>query len=177
MPAIDEAKYVPTTWGGDKYQDVEVPSGQVCLIQRLDMQALMEAGVLTRIDALTVLVDNKHVSRKAKGGKNSKKSQEMQNDLTMKQIMNDPEKFKEVLEVVDRVIMAVVIAPKLHEVPEDNDDRKPDLVYIDTVDLTDKMFLLQYVMGGTSGIARFRGELQQYADDLADVDTVESPAQ
>jgi hypothetical protein len=36
--------------------------------------------------------------------------------------------------------------------------RDPSLLYVDEVDLEDKMFILQYALGGTRSLERFRRE-------------------
>jgi hypothetical protein len=169
MPAINEKEFTPTTWGGNKYEELTVPSGQRCLVRRtLDIKQMVENGIINKIDTLTALVDNKHVSRKAKGGKNSAKSQDMQNDVVLKKIMNDPVKFAELLETTDKIVIAIVVMPQLHEAPENDSDRQENIVYIDTVDLEDKLFLVNFAVGGTRGVAKFRRELQQSVERLAD---------
>lgn len=175
MPANEE-EFAPTTWG-NKYETLEVPSGQRCLVQRLDLQMLIKNGTLNKLDTLTTLVDSKHVSKKAKGGKYSAKSQDMQNDVILRKIMNDPEKFAELMDTVDKIVISIVVLPELQPAPDSEADREEGVVYIDTVDLDDKMYLVNWSMGGTRDVARFRRELKQHIDDLADVKTVGDSAE
>ena len=184
MPAkkIDENKYAPTTWNNDA-EDLACPSGQLCLVKRPDIKKLIENGTLDKVDMLTSMVDQKHVSKKAKGGKNSAKSQDMANDIAIKKIVSDPKKFAELIETVDKVVMATVIQPELHEVPknddgtDDDDARLSGTVYIDNVDLNDKMFILQFAFAGTRDVARFRAELTESIDRLANVETMAETAE
>jgi hypothetical protein len=129
---------------------------------------LLADGVLSKSDMLTALVDQKHVSRKAKGGKNSAKSQAMSNEMVMKQALNDPKKMQELVDVVNAVTLATVVKPELHPVPEDEEDRISGNIYVDSIDITDKMFIVQYAFAGHRDAAKFRGELQQSIGRLAD---------
>jgi hypothetical protein len=170
MPAQkkrESDKYAPTSWGASS-EDLECPSGQVCLVRRIDPMQLLADGVLSKSDMLTALVDQKHVSKKAKGGRNSAKSQEMSNEMVMKQALKDPKKMQELVDVVNAVTLATVIKPELHPVPEDEEDRIPGNVYIDSVDINDKMFIVQYAFAGHRDAAKFRRELQQSVERLAD---------
>ena len=184
MPANEnyDTKYQATSWGKSQ-EELTCPSGQTCLVRPVDIRSLMAEGILTKLDVLTQLVETKHVSKKAKGGQNSKKSQEMTDAVIMKKLMADPEKLKEALLTVDKVVIATVIAPKLY--PTVNDDgqeiewteRIDGLVYIDTVALPDKMFLMNHAFGGTKEVARFHGEIEQLVGTMADVENVEQKPQ
>lgn len=74
--------------------------------------------------------------------------------------------IKDMLEMVDKVVMAVCLDPKVHssmdedgnEIPEE--DRDDDLVYVDEFDDEDKMFLFQWSSGGTDDVAIFRQEAE-----------------
>jgi hypothetical protein len=79
----------------------------------------------------------------------------------------DAQMLEDMLALTDSVVIQVVTEPKIHPVPEDEDDRDDDLVYIDEVDDEDKMFIFQWVTGGTSDVERFRQESSGTLDDLA----------
>lgn len=179
MPAKSKTpqdKYAPTTWASDT-EDLECPSGQWCLVRRIDPMELLSNGTLQKSDMLTSLVDQKHVSKKAKGGKNSAKSQEMSSDMALKKALSDPAKMRELTDVMDAVVMATVIKPELLPNPEDMEDREPGKVYIAMVTPEDKAFIMQYAFAGHRDAAKFRGELQQSIDRLADGEGVSDPAE
>lgn len=179
MPAKkkeEHDKYAATSWGSST-EDLECPSGQVCLVRRIDPMQLLADGVLSKSDMLTAMVDQKHVSRKAKGGKSSAKSQEMSNEMVMKQALKDPKKMQELVDVVNAVTLATVIRPELHPIPEDDEDRVPGNVYVDSVDINDKMFIVQYAFAGHRDAAKFRGELQQSVERLANGEGVPEEAE
>lgn len=149
--------------------DVRCPSGQLALVKRPGVQGLIEAGVLHDVDSLTGLVDQKHLKR-VKGG--------AQPEINAQSLMKDPEQLERVVSVVDKVLVYVVVKPKLHLTYEENEhgtrkpievgDRKKGLVYTDQVELDDKMFIFNYAVGGTRSLERFR---KLSADAVAGVDS------
>lgn len=74
----------------------------------------------------------------------------------------------EMYEMVNTVAIATVVEPKVHQVPESEDDRDDDLVYVDELEDEDKMFLFQWALGGTDDIATFRKEAQEDLASLAE---------
>jgi len=98
---------------------------------------------------------------------------------TMRGIMKDPKKFGDLILMMDRIIAEVVVAPALtrpvridEETGEEVDltweERMPDKVYTDTVDLGDKMHLFEACFSGVSKVANFREEPTKDVGDLED---------
>lgn len=85
----------------------------------------------------------------------------------------DLEKVKDMYEMVDGIVCAVFIEPKCHPEPAEGEDRSDDLLYVDEVEAEDKMFLFQWVLGGTDDLAQFR---QQARADLATLAEVQGGA-
>jgi hypothetical protein len=138
---------------------------------------MMSDGTLHKTDMLTQLVDQQHVAKKAKGGKNAARAAEANTGKMIKEALQDPEKMKELMATVDSIVMATVVKPELHEVPEDDSERVAGNVYIDSVDMNDKTFILQYAFGGTRAAARFLEQLNKSVDGLADVESMEDSAE
>lgn len=177
MPAKPKADpYAATTWATDT-EDLECPSGQLCLVRRIDPLKLLGSGAIHKTDMITSLIDQRHVSKKAKGGKNSAKSQAMTTDMALKQALADPAKMQELSAVMDEVVIATVIKPVINPEPTDGNERQPGLVYIGMVEPDDKAFIMQFAFTGHRDVAKFRRELQQSIDGLADVESVEDSAQ
>ena len=174
MPATNE-EYAPTTWGKSA-NELTVPSGQRCLARRPDTSALAKDGLLHKLDSITATIHSKHVSKKAKGGGNSAKSQQMAEDVALAQLAKDPAKLAEMMDTVDKVVLLTVIEPPLQLPPENWSDREDGVVYTDTIDLEDKMYLVNYAVGGTRDVAKFRGTVAERTKRLADVEDVEDSA-
>lgn len=176
MPAKEVDKYAATTWGIDT-EDLECPSGQLCLVRRIDIMKLIADGTLDKTEMLTSLVDQKHVSKKAKGGIASAKSQQMNSELAAMRMLKDPEKVAELMHTVNSVVCATVVKPELKMPPEDDSERESSTIYIDQVDLNDRMFIMQYAFAGHRDVARFRREFDESVERLANVETLADPTE
>lgn len=177
MPANpDFDKYAPTAWGVET-EDLECPSGQLCLVRRIDPMQLIASGALHKTDMLTAMVDQKHVSKKAKGGKNSAKSNDMSVDLAVRKALADPTKMRELVEIMDAIVIETVVRPQLLPVPEDPMEKIPGKIYIDSVAAEDKAFIMNYAFAGTRDVARFRRQLGESVDSLANVESMESSSE
>jgi hypothetical protein len=160
-------------------EQITLPSGQTCVARRMDVEHLVEAGVLEQADSLTSIVEAKHV-RKVRGGKGPDRD-----TLNPEGIMRDPDALRSILTVADRAIPLIVIEPRvmLHYkvIIEDSvetpgkpvrrqqmltaEDRKkiaeqnPSqvIVYTDQIGLTDKLELFAWAMGDLGGLQTFRG--------------------
>lgn len=149
-------KYAPQGWlagGVGGMEDLTVPSGQLCLVRRPGLEGLMKAGVLHNVDSLTQVVNEKHLKR-VKG-----KQAAVDPEINMSSLMKDDEAMAEVTNVIDKVICYCVVKPEIHRTPNDVTRRQPGVVYADMVDLVDKMFIFNFVVGGTRDLESFRGGL------------------
>lgn len=157
-----DPKFAPTQWGSTTgvVEDLQTPSGQWCQVRRPGPQGLIEAGVIHSLDALTGIVQNDLIP-----------SAEGKPKADVKKVMADPEALASMIHVADRVVCHVVLQPKVEMTPSDVTRRKPGVIYADMIDLTDKMFIMNYAMGGTRDLERFRQESEEAVGGL---DTVEA---
>lgn len=158
-----DEKYAASSWGvgvsGETLEDVEVPSGQLCLARRPGVEGLLKAGILHQLDSLTSLVQaNLNPSTGAVSA-----------EAALSQVMGDPEKLAEMMRIVDKVVMYVVVKPEIQSTPDDVTRRENNVIYADMIELEDKMFLLNYAVGGTRDLERFRGEHAASMGALANV--------
>lgn len=178
MPAnLNPEDYQVTTWG-NQYHELECPSGQKCLAQRLGMQQLIRENLdPDDLDMLTNLVNDQHVSKKSRtNGKAPGKKPKTVEQQAM-EILRDPDQLKRTMDIMDKILVAVVVAPKIHLVPDDPADREENLVYADMVAEDDKAFISNWALGGSRDLERFRTELGQVVDSMADVENLESAAE
>lgn len=157
-----------TTWGKNKgeFHELTVPSGQDCLVRRPGVEALIELGLLDKVDGLTGLVDQKHIKR-VKGEKT----------VDVESLAKDKGSLLAVIKTVNEIVVHVVVEPELHPIPVAGEDgtvpaRDLDLVYVDDVDLNDKMFIFQYAIGGSSDLEPFREQSKQNVGSVDPVKTV-----
>lgn len=152
--------------GANKAHELDVPSGNTCLVRRPGVQGLIKEGLLDSLDSLTSLVQIEHID-----SKDPKKMAEAVQGLAGRK-----EDLAKGMEMVDRALCAVIVQPKVLPVPKSEEDRDPELLYIDEVDEEDKMFIFQYVLGGSKDLERFREERQKLLGGLQSGEDVSVPA-
>jgi hypothetical protein len=135
----------PTTareWKQKRGADLPVPSGNVALVRLLGPEVLMRKGSMP--DSLLPIVEA--AVREGKGMPPQK----------MAELASDPEKLDEILVLIDHVVVEAVIEPRVAPAPENEDDRRPDVLYVDEVEWEDKIFIFNFVVGGTRDLETFR---------------------
>jgi hypothetical protein len=191
MPAQSKKsnKYAPSTWGaGEVLLDLEVPSGQLCQVRRPGVTGLIKAGILDSLDSLTGLVQSEHIERVAKGEGAKITPEDISN------LASNKDKLAQALTLADKVAEYVVVQPSLlrpvvrdekgnprlddsgAETELADADRKPGQIYTDAVDLVDKMYIFQFVVGGVSDLETFRKEFDQSLAGLAAFTGTPGPA-
>lgn len=153
-------------WGKTKRHDLVTPSGATCEVKRPGINGLIKAGILESLDSLTALV-SQEVIPNAEG----------RPKIDPKVILEDPSKFTDMLEMLDKITLHCVTQPTLLPIPmrevvdpesgeptgkqeEVPEEEREEGIYIDQVDLEDKTFIMNFVMGGQSDVAGFREESQ-----------------
>lgn len=127
--------------------ELEVPSGEVALVRRMPITELLTEGVFP--DSMRAIVQEAISSGEKKTPEES---------VNMDAILNDPNKLTEMFEAFDRILVRVCVEPKVSMPPENEEDRDDEVLYADEVDLEDKMFIFQFVVGGTKDLAEFRSQ-------------------
>jgi len=160
---VSEKNYAVTAWGKNKgdFHDLTCPSGQTCQVRRPGVEGLIELGLLDKVDALTGLVDQKHIAR-VDGRK----------AVDVEALAKDKKSLMQVVDTVNQIVVHVVNQPEIHPVPKKGQERDPEKVYVDDIDLEDKMFIFQYTVGGSSDLEKFREQPKQNAGSVATGKTV-----
>lgn len=149
----EESKY-GAGWRSNKIgiaEDVVMPSGDIALVRRPGIEGLIKEGILNEVDGLTSIVSSEFLTEDTAGTK----------QVDGEKLMRSPEDLMKVLMVADKVIIATVVLPRVTPVPADNEDgtpaeRDPEALYPDQIGLEDKMFIFNYVVGGSRDVASFR---------------------
>jgi hypothetical protein len=152
-PKPQNDKYAPTHWGsgGEQYIDLTVPSGQLCQVRRPGVEGLLKAGILHNLDMLTPLIAKQQAVVEGKA-----KPDSVEADLA--ELAKDPEKVFEMMHLLDRVVTYVVVQPTIEMTPNDPTSRDNSKIYADMVELDDKLYILNYAVGGSKDLERFREE-------------------
>lgn len=156
-----------------------VPSGAEIEVTRPGLQGLIKAGILESFDSLTAIVQGE-VIPKAEG-------QPVIDVSTVRALTKDPEKVKSITDMMDKIVMYVVADPKLvkpvkidddgNEVDLTDEERDPDVAYIDYVDDNDKGFIMNYAMGGSQDLHRFREESEAIVAGVPDGESAEGSSE
>lgn len=135
---------------------VTVPSGNEVRVRTPGMQVFLTQGVIP--NGLMPIIQD------------AMKAGEAPSDEAMNSMADDPEKLQEVLELADAVALFCFIEPKLERPPTEKIDgkeviiplgderRDEEVLYVDEVDLNDKLFIFQFAVGGTAKLEQFRQE-------------------
>lgn len=128
-----------------------VPSGNTAILRTPGMQVFMTQGIIP--NALMPYIQE----AMRKGQAPSKED--------MSNIMDDPEKLKQLMDLTDAVTINCCVDPKVEPIPMDDegnvipigDSRRDDeTLYVDEVEMEDKMFVFNIAVGGTSDLTKFR---------------------
>lgn len=167
------AEYAPTTWGTRDF-DFITPSGQKCLLRKMDPMDLIQMGLMDKLDFATGVVMNQHVKNsqmsnverikrerarreaKAKGEDPNAAEQEVFSDEAWESVIKDPSKLINFKEILDEVLTISVVAPKMVIAPKNDDDRVDGVFYTDTVPFNDKVAVFNVLMKGVKVVEQFR---------------------
>lgn len=144
--SADKSPYAPTAWGAKEF-DFVVPSGQRCRLRRLEVEKLLEEGILDRVSRLPGLAAE--LVEKAEGAPPSP-------------AMPDREQIRAVIELTNVLLPLAVVAPVISRMPdpeaEDPEDRErqPNRIYPDDVDIFDRVAIMERLLKGVKSLDRFR---------------------
>lgn len=154
MTSSEINKYNLTGWGvkSSLEFDIELPSGQTCLVKKLGMEKIVELGLMNDLDSFTgsILPDKKTSSKK------TAKQKEQEEEDTFLSALKDKERFGKMMSTVDKVVRACVIMPQVNAVPEKGFERLDGVVYVDNIDFNDKLTIFGKVFDGLGGMEPFR---------------------
>lgn len=129
-------------WKGAQGIDLELPSGNVCKVKRgRGIQVFIKQG---RIPNSLLNI----IQKSMRDGEVAPES--------LQTIATTPEMISDMVRMVDDVTVEMVLEPKVQKAPMNEDDRRDDLLYVDEVDLDDKMFIFQWATSGAKDLETFR---------------------
>lgn len=143
----EASAYAPSVWGTQTQFEVTTPSGQVCLCRELTVERLIEMGLLQAISSLEGIVGNQ-VLPKAQGQPSVQ--------VDMAELVQNADKLTAVLDLVNVIVCEAVVAPRVHVVPADGENRVDGLVYVDSIGMQDRFAIFAEVTGGLDSLSSFR---------------------
>ena len=154
-------KYAPRGWKKKKKDtfEIEFPD-QVILVRRLGMKQIIKAGLIIDLDTFT--------GQLLPQGTKSGDAEPDPNSIIL-EAMKDEKKFDEFEQTVDKVVMMCVIAPKIHPALPEDYDRDESKMYIDEIEIEDKLTIFGHVFAGMGDMSRFPGEPSGDLEPVAEV--------
>lgn len=159
-------------WKSKHITELTVPSGNVALVKLMGPDIFLKGGSIPN-----VLLPYVQESINSKKGMKPGKAEE---------IMKDPEQIKAALDMLNFILTEAIVEPKVLPVPEPipvkdkdgniperdpsltyEDQRDPEALYADDVEMMDKVFIANFVMGGTKDLKSFREQYQAIVGPLA----------
>ncbi len=148
-----------------KPEAVKLPSGLSMVLKHTSMTGFIQGGNIP--NALLKVVQ---------GAIADQKGEDLSEDsVDVSELLADPSKLKDVFGAVDAFVISVAIEPQVHPTPDDEADRQDDLLYVDEIELEDKMFIFGRAMGSTDSIAPFPSKPTKRVGSIQPRKTVGSP--
>lgn len=175
MPSTkDFDRYAPiAAWTAPQDMDMTLPSGQVVLVRKIQMEDVVDLGLVEALDMFQEIA-GKGNDAVASAGKTKKAKAEAEESFGMS-MMKDREGFKKILRLADRVTVATVVKPRIEFPVAGPDgkalpmiDREPGL-YVDQVPFEDKMHIFSSIFKGMEELDSFR---EESGEDVADIPAV-----
>ena len=171
---IAEDEFAITTWSKAKdYKKpykFKCPSGQMTLIHRLDMSDLLKLGIAEDLDIMAKTLMATDDSAEEADKKPDKP------DEALSEMIKSAENFGKLERTINLVCECGVIKPKLHLPPRDEAARQAGLTYVDAIFFEDRMALFTEIFD-SEGLSTFRQEQENGVGDVANVTSVQLPAE
>lgn len=192
MPADS---YTVSSWtpaGHKSEREYTTSSGSKCLVRDLELEDVVELGLIDDLDSLTSLVKTEHIDRvngkkpqDRKPKQLTKAQQEEAEQESFKELMKDKSQFAKIATTMDKVVATCVLQPKLldpwvndpniatAENPDgrrklEQNERDPEAAYLDYVTLVEKIGIFHEVFGGMERLQQFREASDQSMGAVAD---------
>lgn len=144
----------------------ELPSGAVVRIRNPGMDSFLRRGFIP--DSLSPII------RKAVKGD---KSDDNEMDDLFDDIGGEDSKMNELFGLLDAIVIDTWVEPEVLPIPESEEDRSDDLLYVDEVHFEDKNFTFQLAVGGTKDLETFRRQQDSMLARVSSGSDVESEAE
>lgn len=127
--------------------DFTTSSGNTCKMREVSLTDLVFDGVIDNIDSLSNIVNSK-IAKKTGRKTDAQRGVEL---------LKSASEIKDALAIMDRVVVHVVVEPKVHPVPEDGkfDD---DKVYISNLPIEDRTDIFMQAIREVKAAEPFRQE-------------------
>lgn len=173
-----------------EFLDLTLPSGNTCQVRRPGVVQMIREGVLDNFDELTALVQSEHIEPKTPAGQiaAARKVEAADVQGAIKNLMTDKDKLLSAFHLVDKIVVAAVSQPPVWVDYQGADETDADFairqrraeadeaVAVRDIDLDDKVFIVNWAVGGSSDLKSFREERDKLVDGVEPVAPIRVPA-
>lgn len=154
-PAPPQVRPAAEVWGSTEY-DFTCPSGASCRMRKLVPEELIRHGILDKITRLPGIAAEVVEKAEAVG------------PPTVKGLLDEMpsrEEFDSLMDVLNTLVPLVVVQPQVWPVPPmpqdfenptDEEKRVVGRIYLDSIDLEDRLAIMERAVSGTRGLEAFR---------------------
>jgi hypothetical protein len=145
-PSPPQVRPATEVWGQDTSFDFVCPSGAQCRMQRLSPERLLEEGVIddvTRLPGLTQELIDKS---------------EMKPPKAASEPVTTTEEIKSLVRLLDIIVPMAVLEPKIYPRPDKDTERQQGRIYTDSIELVDRVAIMNKSMEGVVKLDAFRNE-------------------
>lgn len=150
--------YAPTGWRKKQRLefDLELPSGQLCRVMRLERDDVMRMGLMEYLNTFAPMLMDQALS-----------DEERQTQMQEK-VQDDPKALGDMLDAIDKVVMTCCVKPRVTQDPklvnygDEEDWGDPNftpVAYLDDIDSFEKMYIFGAAFG--SDMDHLKSVLQQ----------------
>lgn len=168
MTEVNEDEFAPTSWGNfakfRKPFTFVTPSGQKCLLQRLDISDIMDLGLGAELDFLS-----KMLSKVSAGGEENVGSGVLTN-------MGSGDNFSKMNKTLHLVLNRAILKPSVALPLTEGAERKEGVIYLDQFPFFEKMTIFGQVLN-FGAAESFREGSPDDVGNLADDANVPLPAE
>lgn len=132
---------------------VTLPSGNVARLRRPGMDSFVRRGMIPNILMAPI---------QTMLGQGEEAASEQVKDMA-----EDPQTIIEFFALMDDICVEVFAEPVLNPLPDHDQPRDPNLLYVDEIDMDDKSFAFEYAVGGPRNVQQFRDRQAEMLADLS----------
>lgn len=166
---MTENKYEVTAWGsGPRPFDIELPSGQLCLVKPLEMPDIIRLGIINQLDGFSALLVGEDDSKpkKVKDHQKTKKQIKREEEARILGVLSTGDNFETMMNTMETVVLECVLKPQIVADPEDPEDMIEGVPYIANVSFNDQMHIFNEVFQGLGGMEKFRSGQEASVGDV-----------
>lgn len=155
MPSKSGASSVGDFKKGPKA--IELPSGNRMVLRKMGLQAFVASGAIPNelLSPIQSEID------KAKSKNKAPNPVDVATTLDVNQMDT-------MMKTMESIVVTCAVEPAVHPIRDEDgeliplSDRDSELLYVDELEEEDRVFIFQYVTGGTKDLASFRAQLSGF---------------